>query len=154
MYVRHHIIVSGVIGGIWFYVFRTIPDAMLCFFSGFLIDIDHLFDYYANRSFTLNIKKIHDACRNKELERFYILFHGAELIFLLWGGVFLSGMNRYLMAIAVGVSQHMFFDYLFNPIKPAAYFLSYRISKRFKPQYFTSRSLFNSLMRNGNGTQK
>lgn len=154
MYVKNHIIISGVIGGIWFYVFRTIPDALLCFLSGFLIDVDHLFDYYMNRSFTLNIKKIHDACRNKELDRFFILFHGTEFIILLWGGVFLSGMNRYLMAITVGVSQHLFFDHLFNPIKPAAYFLAYRISKGFKPEHFISRPLFNSLMRNGNDTKK
>lgn len=134
MTVRNHVIVSGIISGIWYYTFRTIPDTLVCFFSGFLIDADHFLDYYYSHPFTFNLKKISDACHQKNLKKIFVLLHSFELIFLMWLLITLLKADRVWLALAVGFTQHMIVDLVFNHPISLGYFLTYRILKGFRKE--------------------
>lgn len=112
----------------------------LCFFSGVLIDIDHLIDYLANRGLeTLNVVKIYRSCGKMAYpeteggtKKIFLIFHAIEIAILLWVGYALS-KNLYFLSIAIGYTGHLAADAIFNAnIRPQSYFILWRIINRFK----------------------
>ena len=131
---RGHIIASGIFSiCVWVY-FKSIGCAAISFAAGVLLDLDHLIDYYANHSFTLNIKDVYNACLEIKLNKLFLLLHSYELIAILWLAIFVFGLSNSWKALAVGCTQHILIDQITNPIKLTGYFLTYRIAKGFKKE--------------------
>jgi hypothetical protein len=114
---------------------------LLCFFSGVLIDVDHIFDYIINfrlKSFNIfNIKEIYQTymhlertAKEGEIKKLYLMFHAIEFVLLLYAG-FLFTKNKYLLSIALGLTGHLVMDTMANRLKPYAYFLFLRMIERF-----------------------
>jgi hypothetical protein len=97
--------------------------------AGILIDIDHVFDYYSQRGVTLKIKKIYVWCAETEYNFLFLWLHSLELVILLWLIISFLKLGIFWISFAIGITQHMLLDILFNPVYPYAYFLSYRIIK-------------------------
>ena len=110
----------------------------MCFFAGFLIDADHLIDYFITHPLTLDFRRIYKACLNVDMKRVLVIFHSFELAALVWAIGLLSPAGKIGIAAAVGISQHLILDQLFNPVRPLTYFLIYRISNGFKTECFMS----------------
>lgn len=132
---RGHIAISVLVSiCVWMW-FRSLGCAVISFAAGVFIDLDHVLDYYMNLGFTLNLKKMYDACHQMRLLRLYLVLHSYELLMLLWGSIFIFSLSHYWIALAIGLTQHMIVDQITNPIKRFGYFLSYRILRKFKREH-------------------
>ncbi|MDD4980146.1 MAG: hypothetical protein PHC54_02585 [Candidatus Omnitrophica bacterium] len=101
--------------------------------AGILIDSDHVLDYYANQGITLKIKDIYAWCVEEKYRLIVLIFHSLELAILLWILIWFLRLGIFWIALAIGITQHMVFDLLFNrKLKIFAYFFTFRIIKGFK----------------------
>ena len=111
--------------------FRSAWCGFLSFAAGVLIDLDHLFDYCYSHPATLDPRKVYSACLDMNLKKWFLLLHSYEVLALFWLAIIVFSLSNAWKAVAIGFTQHMFFDQLFNPINPYGYFLTYRIMKKF-----------------------
>ena len=105
--------------------FRSVTCGVASFLAGVLIDLDHLFDYYYTHPLTINPKKVYDACMEMNLKRWFLFLHSYELITAFWVIIFFFGLSNIWKAVAIGFTQHLVFDQLFNPINTYGYFLTF-----------------------------
>ncbi|MFH1045505.1 MAG: hypothetical protein V1727_00890 [Candidatus Omnitrophota bacterium] len=139
MYPLQHIIISAPLATAVGLFTRSLPAGLLCFFSGFLIDVDHFLEY--TKYYGLNHprpSKIFQACAKMasteergRIKCLFLIFHGVEFALLFWIAYALSA-NIYLLAIACGYSAHLIADASYNSIKPQAYFITIRIKHKFE----------------------
>jgi len=116
-------------------VFRSAAVFFVSLAAGILIDIDHIFDYYTQEGPTLKIKKIYSWCLENKFKSVFFYFHSVELLFLLWLSISLFKLGLLWIAIAIGLTQHLILDILFNRnVFRYGYFLSYRIIKGFRKE--------------------
>ena len=111
--------------------FRSVPCGICSFVTGVFIDLDHLYDYYREHGFTLNPMDVYRGCSEMDLTKVFLFFHSYELLAVLWVSIFVFSLSKLWVAGAIGLTQHMIFDQIFNPINKYGYFLSYRIAKGF-----------------------
>lgn len=134
-----HLVTSGAISvavGFWF---KSIPCGLAVFVSGVAIDLDHLLDYACTHGFSLNLKKVYYACNNVDLKRLILILHSYELLILFWAAIFAFSLSNVWVALAIGMTQHIIFDQLTNPLNKFGYFLSYRMLKGFKTELLINR---------------
>lgn len=127
-----HVLASATIGGILFLYTRSAAVWVACFLSGFLMDLDHIFDYWANYGFRFRIKHFFYVFREEPLRKVFVLLHAWELVFLLLAIALWSGWHPVPTGLLAGVGNHMFFDQFFNKHSWPAYFLVYRAAVKFK----------------------
>ena len=91
---------------------------------GVLLDLDHLFDFYQW------------YIRGKS-NRIYMLFHGWE--YPAAGFIVLAALFFHPLLLAVVLAQlaHVATDHFHNRLTPFAYFIAYRILKRFNIEFIT-----------------
>jgi hypothetical protein len=104
---------------------------IVSFCAGVFIDLDHLFDYFYSHSFTINPKKVYQACLEMNLKRWFLFLHSYELVALFWIAIWLFSLSAVWKALAIGFTQHIIFDQITNPINTCGYFLTYRIMRGF-----------------------
>ncbi len=121
---------SGVILGM---LLRSWTAGVSCCLLGIFVDIDHFFDLWLNRGFTLSPKKLLDFCYNGESKKFFDILHGYEYIPLLcWIGT-VPRLKNLAWGLTLGYTLHILGDQLFNThLNRWTYFLTYRILKRFE----------------------
>jgi len=112
---------------------------------GVFIDVDHYFDYIKHTGWNLNLKQFFYLSYGGKLDRFYLLFHGYEYLLLLTAIIVISDFNPLIIAAAIGYTQHLILDQIFNQVKPLAYFLIYRLKNRFSKQCFLKEDFHSSL---------
>ena len=134
-----HIVTSGIVGVFVGIHFQSLPCAIMTLVSGVVIDADHFLDYYITHGFTFNIKNVYNACLKVNLKTLILILHSYELIALLWVCIYIFSLSPMWKAMAVGVTQHMIFDQLVNPINKYGYFLTYRIAKGFRKELLLKR---------------
>jgi len=102
--------------------------------AGILIDLDHLVDYYLQQPPTIKVRVIYDWFIKRRFEFIFLFLHSLELLVVLWTGISVFRLGIPWIALAVGLSQHMIFDIIFNRGKlySYTYFLSFRLMKRFR----------------------
>lgn len=103
--------------------------------AGVLIDIDHVFDYYLQEGVTLRLKDMYAWCDENKFKLIFLFFHSVELVALLWLVIMRFRLGLFWAAAAVGFTQHLLLDIIFNPIYSYSYFLSYRIARGFKKEH-------------------
>lgn len=115
-----------------YYFFNNVLSALIFWLSSIAIDADHLFEYaracgikkFSFRSFC-------QWCYDFRVGKLWLFFHSFELLFLLWGIIFLLKLNLYWVSFACGITFHMILDCLFNPIFAWSYFFIFRWRKNF-----------------------
>ncbi len=127
-----HAVTTGAVSIAVGLYFRSAACAAAAFLAGTLIDIDHLVDYYAQHPFTLRVRDIYGALADNKMKRIFILLHSYELVIILWLVIYTFSLSNIWKALAIGATQHLLFDQLTNPLNSFAYFLTFRVAKRFE----------------------
>ena len=101
-----------------------------------MIDLDHMIEFFrfSKRKFTFkNLVEFYDLL---EYKKAYVFFHSYEI--LLAAGIIISiyFKNYFLYGIILGVSIHMFFDIVGNPVYFKGYFFLYRYFTKFEREKF------------------
>ena len=126
-----HLGVSIITGVAIFLTTKDIYSSISCFLAGWLVDIDHIWDFYKNVGKGFTIKRFLNAFENEEIKKSYIYFHSYELLLGLVFLCFFTHFNYLLAFTTLGFAIHLLFDQVFNPVKPLTYFITYRILNRY-----------------------
>ena len=132
----NHVIISGIVASFFYMYFKSAVYSFVCFLSGVIIDVDHILDYYLNyKTFSAGLKHFYNSCTETEIDKLYLILHSYELIFILWMSVFVFPENLLLIAICLGITQHMLVDQFGNKLDKFAYFFIFRLQKGFKKEH-------------------
>lgn len=137
----HHIGVSLIAGVVTFFTIRAILPSVVCFLAGWLIDVDHIWDFYANGCRRFSIKRFGLAMDSGEIKKAHFYLHSYELLLILILLSFATQFNYLLSYTALGFAIHLFLDQIGNPVNSLTYFLTYRILNGFKPEIIFKTSL-------------
>jgi hypothetical protein len=103
-----------------------------CCLVGIFIDLDHLFDFWINRGFSLSVREFLDFCYYGTSRTFYVILHGYEYIPLLLGLSIVPALRSLAWGLTAGYVLHLLGDQLFNKhLNRWTYFLSFRLYHRF-----------------------
>jgi len=69
-----------------------------------------------------------------QYKRLTILFHAYEYSIIIVFMIIVTGGNLFVLAVGIGFIQHLIFDQFTNPIKPFAYFITYRFKHKFSKE--------------------
>jgi len=123
---QYHFIISLFLAFILFYFFGSPLASLLCFLSGFLLDMDHLLDFWIyKRKITFSKEIFQEFYKNWDKE--VVLLHSVELIIPLWIFAYLTRYYLLSFAITIGFISHLILDFLSYELQPFSYFLSYRL---------------------------
>ena len=138
-----HIVTSGALGLTLYAIKGDIAPALSCFFAGWLIDLDHVFDYVKNlglRRGLMLILNAHDTFPGERFEEgvrdlihIYLFLHSWELIIGFCALYLFYHIDPIITGVFLGFTLHLALDQLANRVKgPLVYFLTYRLFHRFK----------------------
>jgi hypothetical protein len=127
-----HIVTSAGVSLASYLKYRSRGAALVSFFVGWLIDIDHVVDYVTAHGWKFNWSKFNEAKHECYSGKLYLPLHSFELLalfFLLFRG---PRKQPYRVGITLSILTHLLLDQRCNPSrKPLTYFLAHRISKKF-----------------------
>ena len=126
-----HLAASAVASTSLYFFTKSMPIAGASLIAGFLVDIDHLIDYFREYGFRTDIREFLRIFYETRFRKLYLVFHSWELIFTLLLLAWLSGRNEVLFGLSAGVLQHLILDQFANGVTPWGYFFTYRVIKRF-----------------------
>ena len=136
MELKHHVVVSTVISGILYAVFRSWGLTIASFISGIFIDLDHVIDYVMEHGFHFDRKHFFGFFYGEKYKRITLIFHGWEwlavLIFFAWW----TDWNPWFTGMLIGCGQHMAADRFYNISTFMTYSLLWRWKKGFDPEKF------------------
>jgi hypothetical protein len=127
---EYHLFVSAALAS-GFYLFTgSVWGSILAFAGGFLIDIDHFFDFwlykkritYTSEFFTNHFQKS---------GHIIVIFHSIELLWLVYLAQVLTA-SPIVLGLAAGMTVHMLMDLFGNrDMHPLGYFFMFRYLKKF-----------------------
>src|SRR5271154_4456176 len=130
-----HMITSAGVGLVTYHRYRSPKAAIATFLVGWLIDLDHVFDYVRAHGWKVSWFHFNEAAHEKYSGKLYLPLHSYELLalfFLLFRG---AHRQPYRVGISLSILLHLLLDQRCNPSrKPLTYFLAHRIRKRFDAQ--------------------
>ena len=109
---------------IW-YKTRSAKNVILLFVVTFLIDLDHLVDYFSFYGFSLHINEVLTGEFYEQVRRTFVPLHAWEWAILIGVLAKIRGWKSYYTAILFGLLPHLIFDSL-----TVASFLFYSIIYR------------------------
>jgi len=120
------------------------PATLGCFFSGFLIDLDHHLDYcIVHKQFPFKYQDLVDFCWDTKVTKLYLFLHSYELLCIFWFLIYYLSLGKVWMGVALGLTTHMILDQFFNPIKPLFYLIIYRAMNGFEKSKILTDRYFN-----------
>jgi len=112
--------------------FKSFACAAASFLTGVFLDVDHLLDCYINYGPQFKLEDLSRYCAEIRFKKLTLIFHSYELAALLWVFIFVFSLGDIWVAAAIGVTQHLIFDRLFNDkIGKLGYFFTFRLINRF-----------------------
>lgn len=130
-----HLLVAFVLGLIVFWKFRSPKLIILLFIVTFLVDLDHIYDYFhitGNLSFWEYFSKI-DVFGTSQ--RAFILAHSWELVIIL-GGWGWRRRQPAMLVVSLALAGHLLVDQLTWTQNLLAYFLTLRAINQFSLVWF------------------
>jgi len=127
---QYHLIASFLLALIFFYFTKSTLTSLLCFFSGFLIDLDHFIDFWLYKR-KITFSKEFFSEYYKRFGRMYVLFHSFELVLMLWIFFLVFDFEIIGLGIILGMVSHLLMDLWGNPVHTLSYFFTYRFLKGF-----------------------
>jgi len=132
---QYHFIISVVVSLIFFVFTRSPTASLLCFLAGFMLDADHLIDFWLYKGRLTLSREILQGFYEK-WDKVPVLFHSIEfLIPVALLGFLFPSLSLLLLGIATGFLSHLILDFMSYELHPLSYFLTYRVIKRFDKRY-------------------
>ena len=132
MKLSRHIAVSSAISALIFAATRSVAVSVSTLLTGIFIDVDHVFEYFREYGFKPDVQHFFHTFTDTQYEKLYLFMHAWEWMVLLFTAAALTHWNEYAIGIAVGYSQHLVLDQIFNRCMPGTYSVIYRIHKGWK----------------------
>jgi len=130
-----HLVLSLVAGYICYKSYKRWSSWFWAVLSGFLVDLDHLFDYFLLRGWQFNLPDFISSRYYHEANRVYILLHSWELVLLLGVVSIFSKKKHVFCPLALGLALHLIWDHLTNP----AYWYTYTLIGRYVQDFMLTR---------------
>ena len=136
---QYHLLASTIIATALLILTKSPTASLLCLLTGFLLDTDHLIDYWLYKKKITLDKGILQGFYEK-WNKIPVLLHSIELLIPLW--IYALIKNTYLipLAITIGTTSHLALDLASYELHPLSYFLTYRIAKKFEKKYICRNS--------------
>lgn len=127
-----HVIASAGIGLATYHRYKSPGAGIASFLAGWLIDVDHVFDYVRAHGWRISWFHFNEAKHEHYSGKLYLLLHSYELLALFFL-LFRNPLRHpYRVGITASVLTHLLLDQKCNPSRRAStYFLTHRIRKRF-----------------------
>lgn len=132
-----HFVVSTISGAAVYSLTGSLSSSIAFFLTGWLIDVDHFYDYIKNNGWNFSIKRFKGYFyRPIPIDKkIYFFLHAHELAIILILLCFLSKLNSTLSFATLGYIVHLLFDQFTNSVFPLSYFLTYRLVKGFDRKF-------------------
>ena len=127
-----HIITSAGVGLATYHRYKSPKAAVASFLVGFLIDLDHVFDYVRAHGWRFDWARFNEAKHEHYSGKLYLPLHSFELLALFF--FLFRGAERQPMRVGITLSvlTHLLLDQRCNPCRSVGtYFLTHRIRNRF-----------------------
>jgi len=98
---------------------------------GFLIDVDHLFDYFAHFGFKFNLKEFLQINYMESSGKIFVLLHAWELVPVFWLVGFCFEVPGLSWTMSGAYLGHLLWDQVHFPHHPLMYFLIFRSHHKF-----------------------
>ncbi len=131
MKLKQHIAISLLFSASLFVVFKSWIVFTSSLISGVLIDLDHVLDYFRENGINLRIKQFFKIFHNKEHSSIVLILHSWELLILLRISAFIVRWNPWIVGTAIGFTQHVVLDQIFNKPSRWAYLFFWRLKSDF-----------------------
>ena len=138
MKLKQHIIISLFFSAFLFAVSKSWIIFTSSLISGFLIDCDHIFDYFWGFRKRFRVKEFFDDHYNDKILFILVIFHSWELLALLSICAFLMTGNPWIIGITIGFTQHVVLDQIFNKPNRWLYFFFWRLKNGFDAKKMSS----------------
>lgn len=126
-----HVTVSLGLGAGLYAIHPDPLPASLVFFSGTLVDADHLFDLWKYQKHRAPGEKLFDVFDAHYWVKTYVFLHAMELI-PVFALLALFGSRSWMWTgLLIGYGTHLLLDAMWNKAYPLTYFLLYRICRGF-----------------------
>ena len=116
---------------LFFLVFKSWTITVVSFFSGVLIDCDHIIDYFWEYRKRFIVKEFFYVRYYGKALFCMAIFHSWELLALLSICAFSMSWNPWILGVTIGFTQHIILDQIFNKPHRLKYFLFWRLKNSF-----------------------
>lgn len=113
------------VGAAVYYYFHSAACGVIAFLTGVLVDLDHIPDFLIQHGFK-KYKKFFEISLATDLKKLYLFLHSIELAVIFWVLIIVLRLDKYWVAAAIGFTQHLAFDIIFNPLGISGYLIIYR----------------------------
>ena len=138
MKLKQHITISLFFSAFLFAISKSWIISTSSFVSGFLIDIDHVLDYFWGFRKRFRVKEFFDDHYNGEILFIMVIFHSWELLVLLSICVLTISWNPWIIGITIGLTQHVVLDQIFNKPNKWWFFFFWRLNNGFDAKSMSS----------------
>ena len=134
---------TGLLAGyiVWKIWERPWESFMAGILGGFLIDLDHLIDYFLAFGWNFRLDYFLNGYQFFKYEKLYIAFHGWEYVFIALILVLILKnkiAKTILLALAFGMFFHLSVDSAIHEIRPKTYFVTHRLKNNFELEKLVS----------------
>lgn len=126
-----HLSLSLLAGYVCFKSYKRISGFAPALLSGFLVDLDHLIDYFIHKGLGFDLSNFISGRHYHETNTAFIFFHSWELVFLLGVLAYFSKKKHIWCPLILGLTLHLLWDYLTNPAHWYTYFIIARYLQGF-----------------------
>jgi len=127
-----HFIPSIIIGLIGYWVFKRSELVLVALLTGWMIDIDHLFDYILACGFSFSWKEFFSGTSFKKNKKIIVFLHSWELILVWLIGWGEFGRLDIAVIGALSWAGHLILDQFSYNLHCLSYFFIYRLFNNFK----------------------
>src|SRR3989339_240628 len=121
-----HLGISLMLGHLIFKRYKRVLSYILALISGFLVDLDHLLDYFIHEGLKFDPSNFFFGLHYHETNTSYIFLHSWELVLLPGVFTFFSRKKYIWLPLVLGLVGHLIWDHLTNPAYWYTYFLTAR----------------------------
>ena len=106
MRLQYHFVASLILILIFLYFTRSSLAFLLCFLAGFLLDVDHILDFWLyKRRIAFGREIFQEFCKSRD--KIIVLLHSIELLIPLWAFAYISRYYLFSLAITTEFVFHL-----------------------------------------------
>lgn len=134
----HHTLTSGALGLAVYALNREPAQAVSCFLAGWLVDVDHFYDWIQNFGFNTDYSYVYNCFGTNRLSRAYLFLHHWESVIGFWLLYAFCSINPLITGVFLGLTLHLALDQIYNgPKKAMMYFFTYRLIHGFNNPFLS-----------------